>query len=242
MSFWSSIASGLTSMIPGVGPFIAPMVGGLVGGLTSKGGSGGSPAAVDPMQDPQIKQLMASLKTPATMDPATKGASDYYKTIMGGGEEATQSLLGPNVSTVLNQFDNASKAAAELGPRGGGRAAIQAETPFKKASAYTNLLGQAKSTAAAGMAGIGANQTAAATSRRSQDVSVLGTVLGGKTSLADRQMQINQENAKGMGKGIGSILTNLLAGGGNKNKNTPGLSSGASYAPQDPYEGSDTGD
>lgn len=207
-------------------PFAAAMP--LIGaGASLLGGLFGSKSKpVNPMQDPQIQSLLLGLKTPATMDPATSQASQFYRTALSGGQDETTSLLGPEVSTVMGQYDNAAKAAAELGPRGGGRAAIQAATPFKKAGAYVDLLGRAKQTAAQGLAGIGASQTAAQTARRAQDVSTLGNVLQGQTSLAEQQNQFNQENARGLGGGIGGLLTNVLSGmkfGGGKNG--PGASS-----------------
>jgi len=209
MSFWSNLAGIGASLIPGVGAIAGPLVGGLLGGI---GGGGKTNPAADPLNNPQVQALLKGLQTPATTDPATSQASGYYRTILNGGQDATTSLMGPEVSTVLGQFDNASKAAAELGPRGGGRAAIQAETPFKKTGAYVDLLGKAKQGAAQGLAGIGCQQTAAQTARRGQDVSTLGSILGGRTSLAEQQNQFNQENASGLGKGIGGLLTNVLSG------------------------------
>lgn len=220
MSFWSQLAGIGASMIPGVGAIAGPLVGGLLGGIGG-GGKNATSASTNPLNNPQIQQLLASLKTPATMDPATSQASSFYRTVLGGGQDATTALMAPEVSTVLGQFDNASKAAAELGPRGGGRAAIQAETPFKKAGAYVDLLGRAKQTAAQGLAGIGAGQTTAATARRGQDVSTLGTIMGGQTELARQQAEFQHGDVAGLGKGIGSMLTNILSGtkfGGGKSK------------------------
>ncbi len=243
MSFWSSLASGLTSLIPGVGPFIAPLVGGAVGALSGGGGNKNAPGSTSLTQDPQIAKLMAGLNTPAAQDPATEQASRFYKTILGGGQDETSTLLGPDVTTILNQYDNASRAAAELGPRGAGRAAIQAETPFKKVGAYTQLLGKAKEGAASGLAQIGGAQTAAATARRGQNVSELGSLIGGKNSaneLAFQQQKEKDAQYQKLGGGIGSFLTNLINGGNKKNNaSTPTF---FPSSPQSPYEGSDTGD
>src|SRR5665213_881656 len=211
MSFWSSLAGAAASFIRVVGPAI----GGLIGGLGGAGGGNGtgSSSKYDPLANPTVQNLLTGLNTPSTEDPATKQASDYYSTVLHGGQDATRSLLGPDVSTILGQYDQASKAAAELGPKGGGRTAVEAEAPFQKAGAYGKLLAGAKSTAAQGLAGIGASQTAAATARRGQNVSTLGTVVSGSSEQQKLLYGQNQQNAQAygqLGNGIGSSLVSLL--------------------------------
>lgn len=233
MSFWSSLASIGTSFIPVVGPALSAGIGALTG-------SGKQTTANNPLNNPQIQQLLASIKTPATEDTATSTAQGFYKTVLGGSQEATSALLGPDVSTVLSQYDNASKTAAELGPRGGGRAQIQAKAGFEKAGVYGKMLAGAKEGAAKGLLDIGASQTAAKTARRGQDVSTLGAVLGGQTSA--NQLAFEQQKEKNaqfgeLGQGIGSFLTNML----NQRKKGGGAST-PTFAPQAPYAGSDTGD
>ena len=215
MSFWGTLAGAATAFIPGVGPLLAPVVGGLVNGITGSGGGSGSTNA-NPYS-PEISSLMKTLGAPgaATDNSATDAAEGYYKTIMSGDQTNTRALLGPDVDTILGQYDNAAKAAANLGPRGGGRDAVLAEAPFKASGAYTKLLGQAKSTAATGLATIGGHKTQAATAQRGQDVSELGTLLGNNNSanqLAFQQQQENNKQLNGLGAGIGSFMTNLLNG------------------------------
>lgn len=216
MSFWGSLLGAAASFIPVVGPAIGAGIGALTGA-----GGGGNSKQYDPLANPTVQNLLKGLGSPSVEDPATKQAQDYYSTVLHGGEEATRSLLGPDVSTILSQYDQAAKTAAELGPKGGGRTAIEAEAPFQKAGAYGKLLASAKATAGAGLTTIGGQQTAAATARRGQDVSTLSSVLGGSSEQQRLQFEQNQANAKAfgqLGSGIGSTLVNLL----NKPKSSSG--------------------
>lgn len=233
MSFWGTLAGIGSSLIPGVGPFIAPLVGGVVNKFTDKGTPGAGSGGNGQQYSPEVQALMASLKAPgATGDnSATDSAEGFYKTILQGGQSETRALLGPDVDTILAQYDNAAKAAANLGPRGGGRAQVMADAGFQKAGAYGKLLGQAKTSAATGLANIGGEKMQAKTAKRGQDVSQLGALLGGKSAadrLAFEQQQAKDAQYGEMGKGIGSFLTNLLNGdlfGKNKKPNTTDFSS-----------------
>lgn len=229
MSFWSTLAGIGTSLIPGVGPLIAPLVAGGVSALT---GGGGSPAStnngavgVNPtfQKSPYVQEGVDALKQGID---ATAPAANYYKTALGGDRDALSSLLGPEVSTVLSQYDNAAKTAAEFAPRGGGANQVLAETPFKKVGAYGQALAGARSKAAAGSAGIARDIVTAG-----GDIGRLGTSEESAqnsfaTSLARLNVERQNEQAKqisGLTGGIGSILANIFAGkskgGGSK---TPG--------------------
>lgn len=232
MSFWGTLAGVATSFIPGVGPLLAPLVSGAVSGLTSGGGGGSSTANGANPNSAQITKLLGGLNSPtdASANSATDQAEGYYRTILGGGQDATRSLLGPDVDTILGQYDNAAKAATQLGPRGGGRDAALADVNFQKSGAYGKLLASAKSTAATGLTTIGGQKTAAATAKRGQDVSELGTLTNGANSaneLAFQKQQAQNKEYSQLGSGIGSFLTNLLkgkSGGG-------GGGSGSGYDP-----------
>lgn len=250
MSFWGTLASIGSSFIPGVGPLIAPLIGGAVNGLTGGGGGGTGSTGTAPLS-PEVQALLKTLKAPGTGadNSATNEAEGYYNTILHGSQENTRSLLGPDVDTIMSQYDNASKASAELGPRGGGRTAIQAEAPFKKAGVYGQLVGQAKKGAAEGLTTIGGQKTAAATARRGQTAGVLGTLTGANTAanqLAfDKQQEQNKQYGT-LGKGIGGILTNLIngkknSGGGGSSDSTGGLNL-SNFLSNDPYQGNETGD
>ena len=100
-------------------PFAAaiPLISAGVGALGSIFG-GKAKAPVNPNQA-QINALETSLNAPgaAPDNAATDSAQNFYKTILSGSQANTRALLGPDVNTIMGQYDNAAKAAAQLGPR-----------------------------------------------------------------------------------------------------------------------------
>ena len=211
MGFWSSLAGGVAgiagSLIPGVGPIVGPLLGGAVASLT-----GGGTAQTG-------KQ--ASTTLPAyQQDPGVSSAENYDQTILGGSRSATEGALSPQVSTVLDQYDNAAKAAANLGPRGGGRTATLAEAPFKKAGAYGAALAGATSGAAKnlGELGLGAGQ------QKNQYAENQGNLNLGENKIAFEGQQAANKQAAGVGGGIADILTSII----NKKKTPGGGSTGGS--------------
>lgn len=210
MGFWSSlagIASTAVGFIPGVGPIASGIM---------KAGLGIGGALGDSLSGPSSQTgNQASTTLPAyQQDPAVSAAEGYDRTALNGSRSATESMLSPQVSTVLGQYDNAAKTAANLGPRGGGRTAVLAEAPFKKAGAYGEAL-------------------AGATSSAAKNLGELGTQVGGqKNQYAESQAGINvdqnktvmagqqaaNKQAAGVGGGIADILTSIInkkPGGGN---------------------------
>jgi hypothetical protein len=194
MSFWSSLAGAATSLIPGVGPFIAPLVGGLVGSALSPGSpSGSNPTTGTPNQ---------------SGNGAVGQAKNYFTAALNGDQSTLQGLLGPNISTVLEQYDNAAKTAANLGPRGGGRTAVLADAPFKKAGAYGQALSGATTGAAGKLGELGIEQQKDANSLQlgQEGINVQ------QNKLQQGAYQYGQDQLSGVGKGLGSILTNILTG------------------------------
>jgi len=113
-------------------------------------------------------------------------ASRFFRTALGGSQEELQQLLGPQLNTILSQYDNAAKAASETGPRGGGRVATASESPFAKIAAYGQALAGARSGAAGKLADIGSAEAAAAAQEagvRGQQADVLGQEAQIQTAL-----------------------------------------------------------
>jgi hypothetical protein len=153
---------------------------------------------------------------------------------MGGSQEQLQGLLGPEISTVLAQYDNAAKTAAELGPRGGGRTAIMAEAPFKKAAAYGTALAGARTGAAKELAGIGEKEAGIG----SQQEQIKNQFKWGQAGLNVQQnrtqleaQQAKQKSMSDLGAGIGGILTRIITGakGGSKSTTDANLSVSDQY-------------
>lgn len=220
MGFWSTlgnIAGFGISMIPGVGPIAGKIIqaagtigGGVADSLTNGGAGGGSTAqlpvdAGKPSSSPYVASGVEALDAP----------KNYFKAALGGSQEQLQGLLGPEVSTVLSQYDNAAKTAAELGPRGGGRTAILAEAPFKKAGAYGTALAGAQAGAAKNLAGIGeAEAGIGGAEEQRQNAFKLGqagvNVQQNRTQLEAQLAK--QKSLADLGSGIGGILTRIITG------------------------------
>lgn len=209
MGFWSSLASIGTSLIPGIGPLIAPIVGGAVGALTGNGlgGNNGTNAAAQANANPgSVSPNIAS-----GADNISQGAN-FDRAVLGGSTSATQQILGPEVSTVLGQYDNAAKTAANLGPRGGGATATLAEAPFAKAAAYGKILAGAKAGAAKDLTQEGTALTGAG---QATDQFALGKA-GVGVDQNKLQFGANTQNNAAYGQigtSLGKMLANLKLGG-----------------------------
>ena len=264
MGFWSTLAKiGSTALgvagtvIPGLSgastalKLISGIGGGIgsavLGGLGDKAASGNTTtagtSAGNSFLDPLIASQMEKVKAqninarPAiqqgldTMAPA----KDYFSKALGGDRQALSDLLAPEVSTVLSQYDNAAKTAAEFAPRGGGRTAALADAGFKKAGAYGTALAGLRTGAATNLAGIGEKEAQLGlqgegleATERGQDIGLLSSLLGNKFSsetakgsqdiqkalLDFQKSQASNAQYAGLGKDIGSLLINIL----NKNK------------------------
>lgn len=222
MGFWSTlggIVGTAVSFIPGVGPIAgglikaASSIGGAVGDAVTGGGAGGGGSMLSVDASKQANQT----SNPAVQQglDTLQGPKSYLNGVMNGSQEETQGLLGPEVSTVLGQYDSAAKTAAELGPRGGGRTAILAEAPFKKVAAYGTALAGAKKTALDELPKIGEAES---------QIGNTQTQLNNQFKLG--QSNVNAEQNRNIltgqaeknkayndiGSGIGGILTRIISG------------------------------
>ena len=250
MGFWSTLANvgaSLAGFIPGVGPLAAAGikagVGAVTGALDNKS-SGPSTSAFNTSLDPEIKNLLdlsKSYKTPESPSVAAgkstiqtgldtlQPAKSYFTRLVGGDRNTLTELLGPEVSTVLAQYDNAAKTASEFGARGGGRTGIQAEAPFQKAGVYGKVLAGARPGAVDKLsnigliegnlgktqADIGLTEQSNADKLFATKLGILPSLLGGKTSAERLDFEKQQEKNKALsnlGSSLGSVLINLLQG------------------------------
>jgi len=238
MGFWSSLAGIATSFIPGVGPLLAPLVSGGINALTGGGQTATSqqvnPALQATLQQIQSQGAAGAADTATGMGQLNKAstsadqAGSLYRTAAGGSMEELQSMLGPEISTVMSQFDNAAKTAAEFGPRGGGRTGMMAELPFKKAAAAGGMIGDARKGAVAGMADTAKTQAEVGSAEGSLGTQQTGQALGTTAALLAPKTQsenLANQNQLAMGKGIGTILGNIF----NKKGSTGGTT--GSYSP-----------
>ena len=153
-------------------------------------------------------------------------AGNFFKTILGGSQEATAKLLAPQTNTILKQYDNAAKVAANIGPRGGGKASALAEGQVGKAGAYGGVLGQVLPGAAEVLAGVGKAQAGVGSGLLGQANDVEGGLLKQQTAMSER----NSASFGGLGQGLGKWLAGLLTKGGSGGGSDSG---GSTAAPGD---------
>lgn len=225
MGFWSSFAK-IAGNIGG--SFIGdPMLGSqVVGGIQAltgwdtgqgSGGSGGGNGGGGGMLPVDASKQPNQVANPAVQQglDTLQGPKSYLNGVMNGSQEETQGLLSPEVSTVLSQYDNAAKTAAELGPRGGGRTAILAEAPFKKAAAYGTALAGAKKQAIDTLPKIGESEAQIGNTQTQLNNQFK---LGQSNVNAEQNRNILTEQAEknkaysSLGSGIGGLLTNIITG------------------------------
>ena len=196
--------------------FIAPLIGLGISGISSLfGGSNpisgqlpGVQSASGSVLGNVPSQLAAGTNTTAGGVGDISQAGKFFQTILAGSKQNTEKLLGPQVNTIVSQYDNAAKSAANLGPRGGGRTGTVANLETGKVDAYGKLLGEATPGAASGLGDIGAKKAAVGTQQTGQVNSLESSVLNQQGAAAGRA----SDSFANLGTGIGSMLVNMLNG------------------------------
>lgn len=185
--------------------FIGPLIGlgaSAIGSLFHK----------KPKPDPMIAQLQSQQQIGMSdARAALQPVKDYYTTALSGDSEALKQLLGPEINTVLSQYDTAAKTATELGPRGAGKNAALAAVPFAKATAYGKALSGARSGAAEGLTKIG-------TAEEGTNAGLASSLLSAnseKNRLDQEKDVANNSALSNFGAGLGSLLTTKGANGKN---------------------------
>jgi len=214
-----------------------------VGGLLGGGGGGTSGNTGTNATAQKSIDLGKFQENPAVQSglDTLQGPKGYLQAALGGSQERLQGLLGPEVSTVLSQYDNAARAATELGPRGGGRTAVLAEAPFKKAAAYGQQLAGAKAGAVKDLSQIGEAEAGiggAEEQRRNAFKEAQGQLNLGQNKIQFEGAQAKNKAYGEIGSGIGDILTRIIAGkkaGGGGGGSTFGSSASGVGAGIDPF-------
>lgn len=177
-----------------IGAGLGALGGGLLGGSSSD----------DPTKALQkdIPTLLSRGNTASDTGLSTLGnAGNFYNTILGGNREAISNLLGPQISTILSQYDNASNAIRQFSPRGGGSTQTLAQLPFQKAAAAGGAFQSVLPSAAQGAADVGA--------KTGQIGSTNLSIAHGGTEPYLHQGQFDATQAAAAGKGYGQLITNL---------------------------------
>lgn len=155
----------------------------------------------------QSRDRADALATRADM--ATQPSMNYYEDILSGDPARLAQALGPAFRSTAGQFDAAQQSAATSLPRGGGRNAVMAEQPFKRAAAMSELVPAAQAQAAQGAGQIGV-QT------RGQDLNAIAQQIQAATGLTGPALDqlvklwITRDQKAGAAGGLAGMLGSLL--------------------------------
>lgn len=154
----------------------------------------------------------------------TNAGANFFKTILGGDQAATSSLLQPNIDQIRGGQQQALQAASTLMPRGGGRSGALFNLPLQANSQIQSLFNGARSGAASALPQIGAGQTSVGSGlfglgnqALGMGAGALGTVgqLGGNLAqIGQTQQQLDQARASALGSGLFGLATLPLGGFG----------------------------
>jgi hypothetical protein len=109
----------------------------------------------------QLGDVLTSQTGPAYTQPAIESygtVTDFLKKLLGGDRAEMMSALGPEVKTIRNQNEAATRAISQFAPRGGGRATILAEQPYNMAAQIQALLQKVRPQAATQLAEVAKTQ------------------------------------------------------------------------------------
>lgn len=93
------------------------------------------------------KYIQSAADTYDRAESAYQPGLDYVTKVLGGGA-TTMEAIAPEVTGLRNQYQQATQAASQFAPRGGGRAAVLSELPYRQASDVMDLFSQARRGAA----------------------------------------------------------------------------------------------
>ncbi len=143
--------------------------------------------------------------------------TNYFASILSGDPRAMAAAAAPTISAVRANYDNATRSASQLQPRGGFRSATMAELPFQKNAVVNNAL-LAQQPAAAnslanigtGVAGIGLGQQQVGTQEQGLGLQQLYSIL--QAELARRGQNITEtgQNKQLVGSLVGDTTRSLF--------------------------------
>jgi hypothetical protein len=201
-----------------MGAFLGPLIGLGAGAIGSAFGGTNPLTGLSPGVSNASQSILGNIPTQISKGNAATdqglgnlgAAGNFFKTILGGSLEATQKLLAPQTNTILKQYDNAAKTAANLGPRGGGKVSTLVGNESAKTGAYGSALGGVLPGAAEGLAGVGKNQAGIGTNLTGQANETLGPIM----RQQDQAAATNAQNFGGLGSGLGKWLAGLMTNKG----------------------------
>lgn len=184
-------------------------------------------------QGAQSSKSLLGMGTGALQQPI-----NYWSSLLSGNRGQMTAALAPDINKINEGYTANRQAAAQLTPRGGGRASLLQGLPYAQQRDITTLFQQARPMAAQSMAGAGANLLGQSTGMLQASTSAGRDILAAQE--AERQRQAQQ--GKSIGGGLFSMFQQygmpalegkfpgLFGGGGGKKLNTStDTSSGGIY-------------
>lgn len=208
-------------------PLVAQIGGGLLGGLLGRSGSRGRTAEEktsinDLLGANQLAFRRAEGLAPQGEAFLSKGAAafdpavNYWSKILSGDRGEINTLLGPEISRISQNYEGAAKAGSQFAPAGGGRSQLLAEMPFQRGRDISSLVAGLRPQAAQQLSTI-ANQLSALGLDAEQIINQILTGIGQRGGglldygLAERG-KISQGTALGAygGAQIGRSIYDIL--------------------------------
>ncbi|MBZ5513894.1 MAG: hypothetical protein LAN62_03435 [Acidobacteriia bacterium] len=196
-------------------PAIIGAGGAIAGGLLSRGGGGSKATEAGLTAESELAKTETEAQKFGTeaakgLLPQAEGAlgkaGQYYSGLLGGDRQKMLEAVGPEVNTILSQYDTAKRAASEFTPRGGGRTAELAELPFKYSGEITSLLQGVRPKAAAGMERLGAEYGSLASSLLARDTGAGNALLNYALGLRGQNIDVGTQ----IGGSLGALIYQLL--------------------------------
>lgn len=202
MSLLTTLGKFGGSLIPGIGPLVSAGFGALDllhGPSTAQSGTQDTLT-----ENAKTAQGLSSSLTKNGID-TTGTAGNYFSSILGNREQALASA-DPEITTIMDQFDKAHKAAAEFAPRGGGRATLNAQQPYAQAGIIGKILAGKRDNAASSLSTLGLNETGMGINSLNAGTTAAAHL--GENELGYQKMKGAEFG--GIGKGIGDFLGTML--------------------------------
>lgn len=228
MSLWSAI-SGVGKLAAPFIPVIGPAIGAGLGLADAIKGPSKAQGATQTGLENNINtaETMNKDLTKSSADTFQAGrdkantSGSYFSSLLGSRSAALQATE-PEVSTIMDQFDAAHKAAAEFSPRGGGRATLNAEQPYKAAGVIGKLLASSRNNAASVLANLGINEEGLGVQQSGQAISALNAGTSAANALGENEAAYQKMKSKeygDIGSGLGNVLGKVIA---NRKKGSSG--------------------
>lgn len=201
-------------------PFGGLLTAGIIGGGSILGGAlaGRQSKQQKDAAQAQTDAIRQQMEISKQLSPiginALTSAANYWSPLLSGNRQQMMQFLGPEISSIINQYGAASRQASEFMPRGGMTASFRGELPFQQASQIGNLMFGMRPLAASQLTGIGGTALSGGlggASGAAGGASALGGLL-----LNQRGQAFNQ--AAAIGSGIYNIAKSIdwskIFGGG----------------------------